>query len=102
MKFSSVIRYKYVNADLLPSLSINLMSKIFKDKDEGKSHARTLIDIPIFIRSFSIITDFIIIDGDDITKDVVLGMKFCKKYASFQMIMKKFAHGDECERIDDE
>ncbi|GJY97275.1 hypothetical protein Tco_0514185 [Tanacetum coccineum] len=42
---------------------------------------------------------FTIIDGDDVTKDVVLGMKFCKKYASCQMIMKKFALGDKCERI---
>ncbi|GJV14880.1 DNA-directed DNA polymerase [Tanacetum coccineum] len=42
---------------------------------------------------------FTIIDGDDLTKDVVLDMKFCKKYASCQMIMKKFALGDKCERI---
>ncbi|GKB81960.1 hypothetical protein Tco_0948855 [Tanacetum coccineum] len=42
---------------------------------------------------------FTIIDGDDVTKDVVLGMKFCKKYSSCQMIMKKFALGDKCERI---
>ncbi|GKA42469.1 ribonuclease H-like domain-containing protein [Tanacetum coccineum] len=107
MKFSCVIRYKYVNADLLPSLSINLMSKSFyysiiKNKDEGKSHAGTLIDIPVFVRSFSIITGFTIIDGDDIIKDVVLDMKFCKKYASCQMIMKKFALGDKCERIMDD
>ncbi|GJY15300.1 hypothetical protein Tco_0385722 [Tanacetum coccineum] len=99
-----VERYKYVNANLIPSLSINLMSKnfyysIIKDKDEGKSHARTLIDIPVFIRSFSIITGFTIIDGDDITKDVVLGMKFCKKYALCQMIVKRFALGDKCKRI---
>ncbi|GJR03768.1 hypothetical protein Tco_0526752 [Tanacetum coccineum] len=104
MKFSSVIGYKYVIADLLPSLSINLMSKSFyysiiKDKDEGKSHARTLIDIPVFVGSFSIISGFTIIDDDDMTKDVVLGMKFCKKYASCQMIMKKFALGDKYERI---
>ncbi|GJT69522.1 ribonuclease H-like domain-containing protein [Tanacetum coccineum] len=102
MKFSCVIGYKYVNADLLPSLPINLMSKriyysIIKDKDERKSHARTLIDIPIFVRSFSIIIGFTIIDDDDITKDVVLDMKFCKKYASCQMIVRKFAHGDGCE-----
>ncbi|GJY28764.1 ribonuclease H-like domain-containing protein [Tanacetum coccineum] len=101
MKFSCVIGYKYVNADLLPSLSINLMSKSFyysiiKDKDEGKSHAKTLIDIPIFVEKVSIITGFTIIDGDDITKDVVLGMKFCKKYASCQMILKKSALGDKC------
>ncbi|GJU14415.1 hypothetical protein Tco_1142381 [Tanacetum coccineum] len=104
MKFSCVIGYKYVIADLLPSLSINLMSKSFyysiiKDKDEGKSHAGTLIDIPVFVGSFSIISGFTIIDDDDMTKDVVLGMKFCKKYASCQMIMKKFALGDKCERI---
>ncbi|GJU06791.1 hypothetical protein Tco_1123221 [Tanacetum coccineum] len=72
------------------------------NKDEGKSRAGTLIDILVFVRSFSIITGFNIIDGDDITKDVMLGMEFCKKYASCQMIMKKFAHGDECEKIDDE
>ncbi|GJS14989.1 hypothetical protein Tco_0409461 [Tanacetum coccineum] len=87
MKFSCVIGYKYVNADLLPSLSINLMFKSFyysiiKDKDEKKSHAETLIDIPVFVGNFSIITGFTIIDYDDITKEVVLGMKFCKKYAS--------------------
>ncbi|GJY45315.1 RNA-directed DNA polymerase, eukaryota [Tanacetum coccineum] len=42
---------------------------------------------------------FTIIDDDDMTKDVMLGMKFCKKYASCQMIMKKFALVDKCERI---
>ncbi|GJY65272.1 ribonuclease H-like domain-containing protein [Tanacetum coccineum] len=104
MKFSCIIGYKYVIADLLPSLSINLMSKSFyfsiiKDKDEGKSHSGTLIDIPVFVGSFSIISGFTIIDDDDITKYVMLGMKFCKKYASCQMIMKKFTLGDKHERI---
>ncbi|GJU40580.1 ribonuclease H-like domain-containing protein [Tanacetum coccineum] len=42
------------------------------DKDEGKSHAGTLIDIPVFIGSFSIILGFTIIDDDDMTKDVDL------------------------------
>ncbi|GJT79359.1 ribonuclease H-like domain-containing protein [Tanacetum coccineum] len=104
MKFSCVIGYKYVIADLLPFLSIKLMSKSFyystiKDKDEGKNHVGTLINIPVFVGSFSIISGFTIIDDDDMTKDVVLGMKFCKKYASCQMIMKKFALGDKYERI---
>ncbi|GJQ95621.1 putative ribonuclease H-like domain-containing protein [Tanacetum coccineum] len=96
--------YKYVITDLLPSLPINLMSKrfyysIFGDKDEGKSHAGTLIDIPIFVGSFSIILGFTIIDDDDMTKDIVLGINFCKKYASCQRIMKRFALGNNCERI---
>ncbi|GKA66329.1 hypothetical protein Tco_0766137 [Tanacetum coccineum] len=42
---------------------------------------------------------FTIIDDDDMIRDVVLGMKFCKKYASCQMIMKKFALRDKCEQI---
>ncbi|GJU34026.1 ribonuclease H-like domain-containing protein [Tanacetum coccineum] len=104
IKFSCVIVYKHVNADLLPSLPINLISKSFyysiiKDKDERKSHADTLIDIPVFVRKFSIISGFTIIDDNDMAKYVVLDMKFCKKYASCQMIMKKFALGNKYERI---
>ncbi|GJU09573.1 reverse transcriptase domain-containing protein [Tanacetum coccineum] len=103
MEFFCVIGYKYVIADLLPSLPINLMSKSFYysisgDKDEGKSHAETLIDIPVFVESFSIISGFTIIDDEEITKGVVLGMRFCKKYASCQRIMKKFALENNCER----
>ncbi|GKA33917.1 ribonuclease H-like domain-containing protein [Tanacetum coccineum] len=84
MEFSCVIGYKYVITNLLPSLPINLMSKCFYysisgDKDEGKSRVWTLIDIPVFVGIFSIISGFTIIDDDDMTKDVVLGMKFCKK-----------------------
>ncbi|GJX51540.1 hypothetical protein Tco_0278385 [Tanacetum coccineum] len=71
----------------------------YTDKDEGKSHAGTLIDIPVFVGRFSIISGFTIIDDDDMTKDVVVGMKFCKKYASCQMIMKKFTLGDKCEQV---
>nr|GEW40561.1 hypothetical protein [Tanacetum cinerariifolium] len=48
------------------------------------------------------ISGFTIIDDDDETKGVVLGMPFCKKYSSCQMIMKKFIHGDECKQIKDE
>ncbi|GJY15865.1 ribonuclease H-like domain-containing protein [Tanacetum coccineum] len=87
MKFSCAIEYKYVNADLIPSFPINLMSKnfyysIIKNKDKKESHAETLIDIPVFVGNFSIISGFTIVDDEDMTKDVVLGMKFCKKYAS--------------------
>ncbi|GJU24192.1 putative reverse transcriptase domain-containing protein [Tanacetum coccineum] len=109
MKFSYMIRYKHVNVDFLPSLTINLITKSFyysiiKDKDdqEGRKLAGTLIDIPVFVGHFSIITGFTIIDDDDVTRDVVLGMPFCKKFVSCQMIIKKFAHEDECERINEE
>ncbi|GJU59653.1 reverse transcriptase domain-containing protein [Tanacetum coccineum] len=55
--------------------------------------------IEVFKRKITLRVGFTIIDDDDMTKDVALGMKFCKKYASCQMIMKKFALGDKYERI---
>ncbi|GJZ93823.1 ribonuclease H-like domain-containing protein [Tanacetum coccineum] len=106
MKFSYTIGYKNVNADFIPSLSVNLITKSFyysiiKDKNdhEGKSLAEALIDIPIFVGKFSILTGFIIINNDDVTSDVELGMPFFTKYISCQMIMKKFAYGDKCKRM---
>ncbi|GJV76658.1 hypothetical protein Tco_1508242 [Tanacetum coccineum] len=109
MKFSCMIGYKHVNADFLPTLSINMMKKRFYNsiiKDEGdherKKLAGTLIDIPIFVGNFSIILGFLIIDDMDITSGVVLGMPFCKKLVSCQKILEKYAHGDECEQVRDE
>ncbi|GJT50847.1 putative reverse transcriptase domain-containing protein [Tanacetum coccineum] len=109
MKFSCIIGYKSVNADFIPSLSVSLITKSFyysiiKDKGdhEGKSLAGALIDILVFVGNFSILTGFIIINDDDVTRDVTLGMRFFKKYVSCQMVMKKFAHGDKCERMMDE
>ncbi|GJZ32083.1 ribonuclease H-like domain-containing protein [Tanacetum coccineum] len=108
MKFSCMIGYKNVNADFIPSLSVNLITKSFyysiikyKDDHEGKSPAGALIDILVFVENISILTSFIIIDDEDVTRDVVLGMPFFMEYVSCQMIMKKFAHKDKCERIMD-
>ncbi|GJU80907.1 putative reverse transcriptase domain-containing protein [Tanacetum coccineum] len=70
-----------------------------REKDERGSHAGTLIDIPVFVGSLSIISGFTIIDDDDMTKDVVLGMRFYKKYTACQRIIKKFALENNCERI---
>ncbi|GKA61057.1 RNA-directed DNA polymerase, eukaryota [Tanacetum coccineum] len=49
--------------------------------------------------SFDPLYGFIIINNEDVTRDVALGMPFFMKYMSCQMIMKKFAHGDKCERM---
>ncbi|GJY18297.1 putative reverse transcriptase domain-containing protein [Tanacetum coccineum] len=100
MKFSCMIGYENVNADYLPSLSVNLITKSFyysiiKDKDdhEGKS--------PAGVGKFSILIGFIIIHDEDVTRYVALGMPFFMKYVSCQMIMKKFTQEDKCERIMD-
>ncbi|GJY04529.1 hypothetical protein Tco_0370469 [Tanacetum coccineum] len=73
-----------------------------KDDHEGRSPAGALIDIPVSIGKFSILIGFTIIEDEDVTRDVALGMPFFMKYVSCQMIMKKFAHGDKCERMMDE
>ncbi|GKC86617.1 hypothetical protein Tco_1147266 [Tanacetum coccineum] len=70
-----------------------------KDDHGGKELARTLIDIPIFVGNFSIISGFTIINDMDETIGVVLGMPFCKKFVSCQKIMEKFAHRDKYERL---
>nr|GEZ44356.1 hypothetical protein [Tanacetum cinerariifolium] len=108
MKFSCIIGYRDVDVDFLPSLSINIMTKrfynsIIKDKGdhEGMNLAWTLIDIPIFVGKFSIISGFLITDNINITSGVMLGMPFCKKFVSFQKIMERFAYGDKCKRIDE-
>ncbi|GJR69946.1 RNA-directed DNA polymerase [Tanacetum coccineum] len=83
MKFSYMIGYRHVNANFLPSLSINIMTKRFYSsiiKDKG----------------------FSITDDIDITSGVVLGIPFCKKFVSCQKIMERFTHGDKCERMDEE
>ncbi|GJT29259.1 hypothetical protein Tco_0909534 [Tanacetum coccineum] len=109
MKCSCMIGYKHVNADFLPTLSTNVMTKRFYNsiiKDEGdhkgKKPAGTLIDIPIFVGNFSIISCFSIIDDVDVTSGVMLGMPFCKKFVSCQKIMEKFVRRDKCERLKEE
>ncbi|GKB99130.1 hypothetical protein Tco_0985267 [Tanacetum coccineum] len=69
---------------------------------EGKKLAGTLIDMPIFVGKLSIISGFSIIDDMDVTSGVVLGMPFCKKFASCQKIMEKFERRDECKQIEEE
>ncbi|GKA54239.1 putative reverse transcriptase domain-containing protein [Tanacetum coccineum] len=108
-KFSCMTGYKNVDADFIPFLSNNLITKSFyysiirdKDDHEGKSPVRALIDIPVLVGNLSILTGFIIIDDEDVTRDVALGMPFFIKCVSCQMVLKKFAHGDKCEQMMEE
>ncbi|GKE18325.1 hypothetical protein Tco_1425902 [Tanacetum coccineum] len=99
---SKIRRIRYSPYAVSGSQHRSIFSEIDKDDLKGKRLAETLIDIPVFIGNFSVNTCFTIINEDDVVKGVVLDMPFFKKYMSCQMIMKKFAHGDENERIMDE
>ncbi|GKB50133.1 hypothetical protein Tco_0900886 [Tanacetum coccineum] len=105
--FNDLFPFNVIYLDDLKSDKDNDIDEIDIEQSSGDMSVVPLpnvinTDDGAYALSFSVITSFTIIDGDDITKDVVLGMKFCKKYASCQMILKKFALGDKCERIMDD
>ncbi|GJR53405.1 hypothetical protein Tco_1403926 [Tanacetum coccineum] len=85
-------------------IQIGQMSKVLQERGFGSRPSSTEMNPQDQVKSistakadFSEIHCFTIIDDDDMTKDVVLGMKFYKKYASFQRIMKRFALGNNSE-----
>nr|GEV72560.1 hypothetical protein [Tanacetum cinerariifolium] len=90
LQFSCMIGFKHVNANFLPIFSINVISKSFnnsiiKDKVEFKEKnvARAFINVPIFIRNFSIVTDFVVMKNMDAYHDegmgnVIVGKMFCR------------------------
>ncbi|GJW16712.1 hypothetical protein Tco_0024148 [Tanacetum coccineum] len=108
LRDTEITRTSSKKSELLPMQQYEIKEHRFlgttnqTNEYKERVHAGNFDHKPVFVGKFSIITGFTIIDGDDITKDVALGMKFCKKYASCQMIMKKFALGDNCGRIMDD
>nr|GEW86209.1 uncharacterized protein [Tanacetum cinerariifolium] len=90
LRFLCMIGFEHVNANFFPILSVNVMSKklynsIIKEKVEykGKNVVGAFMNVPIFVRNFSIVTHFVVvenIDGyrDQDMGDVIFGEPFCK------------------------
>ncbi|GKC45908.1 hypothetical protein Tco_1063630 [Tanacetum coccineum] len=88
IKFSCMIGFKFIHANFFPILYVNIMSRkfhnsIMKDKMEfkGNNVVGTLMNVPIFIGTFSVTTDFAVfkdIDGyrDEEMGDVIFGEPF--------------------------
>ncbi|GJY65927.1 homeodomain-like protein [Tanacetum coccineum] len=91
LRFSCMIGYEHVDANFFPILSINVMSKkiynsIMKDKIKykGKNVIGAFINVPIFIRDFSVITDFVVVENmdnyrDEGMGDIIVGKSFCRE-----------------------
>ncbi|GKD12768.1 hypothetical protein Tco_1197175 [Tanacetum coccineum] len=91
LKFSCMICYEHVNANFFPLLSFNMMFKkfynsIMKDKLEykGKNVVGAFMSVPIFVGTFSVVTDFVVLDDMDAYRDeemgdVIVGKEFCKE-----------------------
>ncbi|GKE31472.1 reverse transcriptase domain-containing protein, partial [Tanacetum coccineum] len=91
LRFFCMIGYEYVDAKFFPLLSINMMSKrfyksIIKDKLEfkGKSIVGAFMNAPIFVGTFFVVTNIVVIEDmdhyrDEEMGDVIAGKEFCKE-----------------------
>ncbi|GJS69139.1 hypothetical protein Tco_0701980, partial [Tanacetum coccineum] len=80
LKFSCMIGFEFVHVNFFPISYINLISKkfynsIMKDKLEykGNNVVGALMNVPIFVGTFSIITDFVVLEDMDAYRDEGMG-----------------------------
>ncbi|GKE00651.1 hypothetical protein Tco_1388634 [Tanacetum coccineum] len=69
LKFSCMIGFEFIHANFFPILYVNVMSKkfynsIMKDKLEykGNNVVGALMNVPIFVGTFSVMTDFAVLE----------------------------------------
>ncbi|GJT67742.1 hypothetical protein Tco_1019222 [Tanacetum coccineum] len=80
LKFSCMIGFEFTHANFFPLLYVNVMSKkfhnsIMKEKLEykGNNVVGALMNIPIFVGTFSILTDFAVLENMDAYRDEGMG-----------------------------
>ncbi|GJZ88118.1 hypothetical protein Tco_0659900 [Tanacetum coccineum] len=91
LKFSYMIGFEFLHANFFPILYVNVMSKKFhnskmKDKLEykGNNVVEALMNIPIFVGTYSVLTDFAVLEDMDVYRDegmgdVIFGEPFLRK-----------------------
>ncbi|GJY21555.1 hypothetical protein Tco_0394121 [Tanacetum coccineum] len=91
LKFSCMIGFEFTHANFFPLLYVNVMSKkfynsIMKNKMvyKGNNVIGALINMPIFVGTFSIVTDFAVLENMDAYRDegmgdVILGEPFLRE-----------------------
>ncbi|GJR15408.1 hypothetical protein Tco_0798060 [Tanacetum coccineum] len=91
LKFSCIIGFEFTHANFFPLLYVNMMTKkfhnsIMKDKMvyKGNNVVGTLMNVPIFVGNFSVVTDFAVLENmdayrDDGMGDVIFGEPFLRE-----------------------
>ncbi|GJW17372.1 putative reverse transcriptase domain-containing protein [Tanacetum coccineum] len=91
LKFSCMIGFEFTHANFFPLLYVNVMSKkfhnsIMKDKMvyKGNNVVGALMNVPIFVGTFSIMTDFAVLEDmyayrDKGMGDVIFGEPFLRE-----------------------
>ncbi|GKB00361.1 hypothetical protein Tco_0828354 [Tanacetum coccineum] len=80
LKFSCMIGFEFTHVNFFPLLYVNVMSKkfhnsIMKDKMvyKGNNVIGTLMNVPIFVETFSVVTDFAVLEDMDVYHDEGMG-----------------------------
>nr|GEX58252.1 hypothetical protein [Tanacetum cinerariifolium] len=80
LKFSCMIGFEFTHANFFPLLYVNVMYKkfhnsIMKDKMvyKGDNIIGALINVPIFVGNFSVVTDFAVLENMDAYRDKGMG-----------------------------
>ncbi|GKB84956.1 homeodomain-like protein [Tanacetum coccineum] len=80
LKFSCMIGFEFSHVNFFPLLYVNVMSKKFHNyimKDnmvyKGNNVVGTLMNVPIFVGTFSVVTDFAILEDMDAYRDEGMG-----------------------------
>ncbi|GKE18484.1 hypothetical protein Tco_1426061 [Tanacetum coccineum] len=88
LKFSCMIGFEFTQVNFFPLLYVNVMSKkfhnsIMKDKMvyQGDNVVGALMNVPIFVGTFSVVTDFAVLEDmdayrDEGMSDVIVGEPF--------------------------
>ncbi|GJX01681.1 hypothetical protein Tco_0185594 [Tanacetum coccineum] len=91
LKFSCMIGFEFTHANFFPLLYVNVMSKkfhnsIMKDKMvyKGNNVIGALMNVPIFVETFSVVTDFAVLENTDAYRvermgDVIFGEPFLRE-----------------------
>ncbi|GKE46271.1 hypothetical protein Tco_1477529 [Tanacetum coccineum] len=80
LRFLCMIGFEHVNANFFPISSVNVMSRefynsIIKEKVEykGKNIVGAFMNVPIFVRNFSVVTHFAVVENMDGYRDQDMG-----------------------------
>ncbi|GKF11234.1 hypothetical protein Tco_0049160, partial [Tanacetum coccineum] len=111
LKFSCMIGFEFTHANFFLLLYVNVMSKkfhniIMKDKMvyKGNNVVGALMNVPIFVRTFSVVTDFAVLENMDAYRDegmgdVIFGKPFLRevgiKTKRFEGIITIYNSDDE-------
>ncbi|GJU90694.1 putative reverse transcriptase domain-containing protein [Tanacetum coccineum] len=91
LKFSCMIGFRFTHVNFFPLLYVNVMSKkfhnsIMKDKMvyKGDNVVGALMNMPIFVGTFSVVTDFAVLEDmnayrDEVMGDVIVGKPFLRE-----------------------